>query len=988
MPLWKRLLIASTLVLLLFVAVVGFALPEIARRQAVSWVAENTNRQLAIEDVSFNVLNGQLTVSGYHLSEAGSEEDFVTFERLVLNVNISSVWNRALIVDRLELYKPNIDIVKHGSQRFNFSDLVPAPSSESTEKEPGEPFQFAISNIIVHQGAIDYRDIEKPDIVHTVRKFDLSLPFIGNTPALADRFVQPRLSLEIDGAPFVIEGEAKPFADSLEATLQIELDNIDLPFYAAYLPRQRPFEIESGKIAVDLDLSYEVSESRGDKLLVGGEVTLTGLSVLDSTAGKLFFLPLAQVEIDWADLLARRGAIRQIAVYGLEVYVKRDSDGVWNHSRLARQPLGRTEAGESSSAPETEESVASSSERPHLTINDFRLRDGEIHFSDQGGKKPFRREIREVKIDLGRFDNLSVESTPFSLSMQITDPVTDRVGTISVDGEAGLDPLNLSAELEVGDLQLVGIESYFPPQFAGLVRTGHVDTSLQLALAAASEPSLTLTGKAGVRSLRLVEPVGNSDVLSWESLQLDGIDADLSGVSPQLRIADLSLNNYLAKIIVTSSGRINLQHMLPENGANEPAPAPVKKDETETTGEPPAVIIDQVTLQGGTLDFNDLHVPGKFETRMLNLGGRISGLDSTSEKSATIDLRGNLENRSPLNISGGIRPLGKALYADLKVRFESIEMSPMTPYSGNYLGYAIEKGKLYLDLDYRVDGDQLEAANHVFLDQFDFGNKIESENAIKLPVRLAVALLKDRRGEIHLDIPVSGNLNDPKFSVVGVVWTVLKNLLVKAATAPFKLLASLLGSGEEDFSTVTFPYGLAELQEPEKVKLTKLADALEQRPALKLEISGYVDPERDPEGWRRAELERKMKQAKLEDLKAAGGRSGDVKLSEVELGSEERSRYLETVYRAADFPKPRTAFGRIKSLPDAEMEKLILANTPAGEKQMRILAQSRAKAVHEYLQQIEKMAVERLFLKQDDIFKRPEEDDSSASRVGFGMAVE
>ncbi|PLX75621.1 MAG: hypothetical protein C0615_07800, partial [Desulfuromonas sp.] len=308
--------------------------------------------------------------------------------------------------------------------------------------------------------------------------------------------------------------------------------------------------------------------------------------------------------------------------------------------------------------------------------------------------------------------------------------------------------------------------------------------------------------------------------------------------------------------------------------------------------------------------------------------------------------------------------------------------------SGNYVGYAIEKGKLYLDLDYKVDGNQLNAANHVFIDQFNFWQKVESEEATTLPVRLAVALLKDRRGEIHLDLPVSGDLDDPEFSVVGVVFTILKNLLVKAATAPFKLLAAMLGGGGgEDFSTISFPYGTIGLEELERSKLEKLKEALVQRPALKLEVSGYVDREQDPEGLRRVRLENALRELQFYALKRAGKLPEGATVDAVSLSEEERSLYLKQVYKDADFPKPRNAFGFVKSLPDAEMEKLILANTEAGEEQMQQLADGRAKTVYDYLVQELQMPVERVFLKQDDIYAAPEEG-AGGNRVGFGVAID
>ena len=998
MPQRKKILIILSSVAILFLVTTGLILPAVIQQQAIAWFAQNSERKLVLDNVVFNPFNGKLTLSGLRLSEAGSEDKAIAFSRLVIDVNISSVWSRALIVDRLQLFAPSINIVKLSADRFNFSDFLDMAPASPTPETKSEPLHFAISNFIIHGGALDFRDVEKPDVTHTVRDFDLALPFVGNTPALADKFVQPRLSLKFDDAPFAIEGEAKPFADTLEASLQIKLDDIDLPYYSTYLPRPRPVDFESGKVSVDLDLVYKVVRGGDTTLTLGGDVLITSLSVRDRKQERLIFLPLAQVMIAQADLLKQQAVIDEIAIYGLEVFADRNAAGELNFARLTNSSEPPSTGG---GTPAVEEK-APPGESPHLQLAQFRLRNGVVHFRDMAGKTPFTRQLQNINVDVKNFDNLSPEASTYKVEMQISEPRSTRLGRVMVAGDFGLEPLRATAAIAVEKLQLDGIESYFPPEFAGVVADGLVDAALSADVQMSPQMAVGLGGNVGLRSLDLVEPVDNSDVLRWESLQLDGLELQLTDAGPpSIRIAALTLNSYLAKILVTKTGEINLQHMVAENktpaetpdatdsaGASGGSEAPASPEAAEQPGEvAPHIAIGHITLQGGTLEFIDQHLSKPFKTKFLNLGGRITGIDSQAEQSASVDLRGNLENRSPLTITGNIQPLRAKLFADLKIRFDSIELSPMTPYSGNYLGYTIEKGKLYLNLDYQLDGSNLAAANHVFLDQFTFGTKVESEDATALPVRLAVALLKDGQGEIHLDLPVTGSLDDPEFSVIGVVFTILKNLLVKAATSPFKLLAAMIGGGE-DFSTIGFQYGDVVLGDTEIIKLEKLADALRQRPALKVEVSGYVDKARDPEGYRRVSLERSLQQLKFDALKRAGKLPADASVNAMLLSDEERTKYLKQVYDKSKFPKPRNAIGLVKSLSDAEMEKLIIANTPAGDDEMQSLADARGRAVHEYLLQVAKLPVERVFLKQDDIYRLPDEKDASGCRVGFGATVD
>ena len=461
-----------------------------------------------------------------------------------------------------------------------------------------------------------------------------------------------------------------------------------------------------------------------------------------------------------------------------------------------------------------------------------------------------------------------------------------------------------------------------------------------------------------------------------------------------------SLTDFFAKVTVEKDATLNLQKVYgaqkqPAAGGGDPEvsvpAAPVQPPAPSAApavpaSQPKKIAIEAVTLQGGTLVFTDHHIKPEFSATMYKLGGKINGLSSEQMKFADVDLRGNLRNLSPLSITGKINPLRGDLFVDMKVSFSDIELSPLTPYSGAYLGYAVDKGKLFLDLMYHIENKQLVSENKVFIDQFTFGDKVESDTATKLPVRLAIALLKDSKGEIHLDLPVTGRTDDPKFSIWKVIGQVLMNLLEKAATAPFKLLGSLFG-GTENFSSVTFSPGSATFSVAEAQKLTKLGKVLTDRPALNLEVTGFVDKERDPEGYRQELLLKKMKNEKFLSLVKEKKNLLSQTAETMEIGPEESSRWLAAVYKKEKFPKPRNAIGFVKDLPDPEMKKLIFANTTVGDEELALLARERAVAVKNYLVSEAKAPRERVFEKTGAIFENPKEADTPSSRVEFGLAA-
>jgi hypothetical protein len=311
-----------------------------------------------------------------------------------------------------------------------------------------------------------------------------------------------------------------------------------------------------------------------------------------------------------------------------------------------------------------------------------------------------------------------------------------------------------------------------------------------------------------------------------------------------------------------------------------------------------------------------------------------------------------------------------------------MDLSPLTPYSGRYLGYTIEKGKLALNLHYLIERKKLDAQNKILLDQFTLGSHVDSPDATRLPVRLAIALLKNRRGEINLDIPVSGQIDDPDFSIGRIILKILINLLVKVATSPFALLGALFGGGEE-LSYVEFDPGMYDLNEQGIKKVDTLVKALNDRPALKLDIEGHADLEKDREGLKQYLFNRKVKAQKLKDLTKKGGEA--VPVDEIKIGPDEYPKYLKMAYKEEKFPKPRNIIGMAKDLPVPEMEKLMLTNIVVKDDDLRQLASQRAMAVKDHILKSKQVETERIFLIEPKTIPPEKKEKVADSRVDFKL---
>jgi hypothetical protein len=465
-----------------------------------------------------------------------------------------------------------------------------------------------------------------------------------------------------------------------------------------------------------------------------------------------------------------------------------------------------------------------------------------------------------------------------------------------------------------------------------------------------------------------------------------------------LTIDQIALSDFYARIVVFAEGRLNLQNIAatgpaeagataddektkppaPRAAANAtPAPAPAG------AGASPPVKIGKVVLQGGDIAFTDLFVKPNYSADLSEIGGSVTGLSSQLDTTADVVLRGRFAKTAPVEISGKINPLVKDLFLDLKATVRDIELGPLTPYSGKYVGYAIEKGKMSFDVAYKIEHRKLTAANRLVLNQLTFGGRIESPQATKLPVLLAVSLLKDRNGVIDVNLPVSGSLDDPKFSIGGIVVRIIFNLIEKAVTAPFSLIANLVGgSGSEELSYVEFDYGRALPTAAGQEKLVKLQSALVERPGLKLDITGRVDPEKDREGLRHYRFEQQVKVQKLKEMVKQGSSVSSV--DQISIDPQDYEKYLRLAYKDAKFAKPRNALGFTKDLPVAEMEKLMQTNTQVSDDDLVTLANQRAQLAKDAITKDGKVALERVYLLAPNLNAKGD-DKLKASRVDFAL---
>ena len=568
----------------------------------------------------------------------------------------------------------------------------------------------------------------------------------------------------------------------------------------------------------------------------------------------------------------------------------------------------------------------------------------------------------------------------------------NQKGSLKVDGSVQLIPLLTTLKVETQAIPVLPLQPYFTDFLNIELTRGQVSNSGEVTvqmdkdvLNAGYKGSLTLG------DLIAVDKVNNADFLKWKSLYLGGIDFRLQPMA--VNVGEVALTDFYSRLILSKEGRLNLQDIVrtspvaaaKDAGASAQAatpPAAAKTAEAAPAAGKPAAVpikIGKITLQGGTVNFSDFFVKPNYTVNVTKVAGRVSGLSSAADTVADLELRGSYANSAPVQVVGKLNPLAAKSFLDIKADVKGVDLVAFSPYSGKYAGYNIDKGKLSLNVAYKLENKQLTAENRLFIDQLTFGDKVESPDATKLPVNLAIALLKNNRGEIDLNLPISGSLDDPEFSIGGLVIKVIINLFVKAVTSPFALLGSMFGGGEE-LSNIEFGPGRATFDDAGTKRLESLAKALNERDSLKLEITGHADPEADKEGIKRVAIERAVKSEKLKDQLKKGGEGASV--DTIEVAAAEYPVYLQRAYKEAKFPKPRNLIGMQKDLPVEEMEKLMLANTPVTDEDVQQLALRRAENVQSWLIDEGKVPAERIFLVEP---KTEAGEKGKGSRVDFSL---
>jgi flagellar motor protein MotB len=941
-------------------------------------MSEALHRKASIEKISINPYALSVTLKGFSLEDPGRPKPFVAFDELYVNADLmASLYRRALILKIIALTNPYVGISRKTERSYNFSDLLPRDEKKPKPAQEEKPFNFSLNNIQIVNGNIDFEDMPGKTN-HTVREINVSIPFISNIEYYLEHYVEPKFSAKVNDNKLELMGKTRPFLTSRSTSFDVDIQDLDIPFYLNYIPAKMNSQLKSARLDTKMKINFIVNEDKSPSLTLTGDVVLRNVILDDLKNNKILQLPALKVNMASVEPLVPNIHLAQISLDSPELVIRRNQQGEINLLNLTKKQTKEAVPKKEGAAVEPEKKSGFK-----FRVDNVVLDKSDITFIDSQPARPVNINLSPL-----RFTAANISTEKGNQGKIELDGILNKKSGIKASGTLVLEPLGSDLNLDLKNINIRDFQSYFNDKIKIDVTRGTISTAGNFSLAKdkKNESVIKYTGNLSVSNLATIDKAQSNDFLKWKNLSFNQIK---TGFNPFfLHINTVALSDFYTRIVINPDATINVQNILSDKETTNAAAKPEEKQPAKAEAnkkekqEPADIKIGKVIFKGGNIDFSDKNIKPNYSANMLNMTGSITGLSSKEFSRADVSLKGNLGYGSPIDITGKINPLTKDLFTDIKVSFQNIELSPMTPYTNRYLGYPITKGKLTFNVSYLIDKRKLNSENKIIIDQLTFGDKVESPDAIKAPVTLAVSLLTDRKGQINLDLPVEGSLDDPKFKIWSIVWQIIVNLITKAVTSPFALLSSLTGGGEE-LSFIEFDYGSAIVSEENLKKINLISKALNDRPNIKLDIEGYVDAEKEKADLKKETLQHQIKARKIKETSAKDEQQAD--LDSIKLTRQEYDKYLKQVYRAAKFDKPRNFLGMQKDIPAAEMKKLMLANIAVTDSDLRQLAARRAQNVRDLILQSGDIDAGRIFIVEPKTLVPEKKDNVKDSRVNFKL---
>nr|WP_052469107.1 DUF748 domain-containing protein [Pseudomonas massiliensis] len=936
----KRLLRigAGVLIAVALYAALGFwVVPVVGLRIANEKLATMATTPAHLDKISFNPFTLELTLHGLQL---GADNDpQVAFSTLYANLQVDSLWRRQVHLLRVDLQQPQAQVLIARNGQLNLASLFkPSPEPEQPAGEDSTPFPLTLDELNLGGGHVHFRDARGTEPVEftydaldfqlrhltTLPKGDAQMELTAGGPLVGKLIWTGRFSL----FPFTSEGH-------------LSLKEAPLQTWWPYVQAAAPLKLEQGKASAEL--SYRIDLTGQAQVQVNdASVTVAPFAMAAPDGRPLLRLAALKASGASFDLAQRQLAVKHVQAQQLESWAAREANGEIDWQRLF------TPAGQPSEAAPPQAAAPAW----HVSLGEARISEARLHLADKSTAEPVSLELAPLNLRMAGYD--TVNAKPVTLEL---DTGVGKQGRLQAKGELSLSPVSAQLAVTTQDIDLRIAQPYITPFMKLELRSAMLDSDLTLDLSNTAPLAFAVTGNATVNQLHTLDTLKSQDFVRWASLELDGL---AYRHNDGLSIRQVTVAQPYARFMINEDRTTNIDDLLVPQKATPPvAPAATEA----APSKPLAVRIGGVTFSDGSANFADFSLTPNFATAIQQLNGKIGALDNSRPLAARVDVKGRVDKYAPVTIEGSLIPFDPLSSLDIATHFRRVELTTLTPYSGKFAGYRIRKGRLDLDLRYQISKGQLKADNNVVVEQLELGEKVDSPDAVNLPIKLAISLLKDSHGRISIALPVSGDLNNPQFSVMPVVWQTLRNLMVRAAQAPFRLLGNLVpGGADEELGNIGFAAGSSDLDPRAQADLLKVAAALNQKPELRLEVEGASAAASDGPLIAAQRLEREYQAMWYKILQRRGDKV-PAQAAQLSVPQEEKPALLEGIYRTRLKQQPPAQWQQLDDLArQAKLQAAVIDSWRDSNTLLRQLGQARATSIKDFMVNQGKLADDRIYL--------------------------
>ena len=927
--------LGAVLIAIALYSVLGFLiLPGIGLRIINQQLANYATVPARLDRLEFNPFSLELTLWGFRVGEPGKEQ--VGFERLYTNLQADSLWTKALHLAAVELDKPKTELLFNKDGTLNLTQLFKLPASEPVPADPeSKPFPLRIDNIKLAGGYLHFTDMRPSEPIEFLYdSMDLELK---NLSTLPDDNADMTL-VAAGPAGGRIDWTGTLSLVPITSTGKLKVTDGKMKVWWPYVRDALPLALEDGVLNFSTDYTLNLSKET-EMVLSNATASIAPLKINAPDGRPLVRLERLEVSDTSVDLAKQEVVVGKINSQNLETWAAREKDGQLDWQKLFASQPEKTPA-------KTAEVVTVEAPKPApvapskpwaVLLKDVDLRDYRVHLADKEPKTPVALDVGPLNVKLKNFDSLN--RSPFTLNL---DTGVGKQGKLTASGDVNLSPVSARLKVTTKDIDLRIAQAYIDPFIRLELRSGMLGSDLAVDLKSTEPLAFAVAGRAQVDQLHTLDTLKNRDFLKWQKLVLEDVKYQHGD---SLSLARVNLEKPYVRFMINDDRTTNIDDLL----IPQPAGTTAAKS-TASKEKPLGIHIGAIAINDGSANFADFSLTPNFQTAVQQLNGLIGTIDSRNPKPAPVNIAGKVDRYAPVTIKGSVNPFDPMASLDIATSFKRVELTTLTPYSGKFAGYRIRKGRLNLDLHYLITNGQLKAENKLVVEQLQLGEKVDSPDAVDLPIKLAIALLKDTDGKISIELPISGDLNNPQFSVMPIIWQTVRNLVLRAAQAPFKFIGGLInGGGAEDLGTVSFAPGSSELSPEAQKALTTLAQALKERPALRLEIEGTAAQSSDGPLIAKDRLEREFQYTYYKILQRRGEKV-PAKAGLLTVPESEKGPLLEGIYRTRLKQQPPAEWKDLsRDERAAKMTAALIDFWSKSEVLLRQLGQDRASSIKDYL---------------------------------------